>query len=95
MLGGRVALMKWTFSSLQGLEQEAEEDVGGKQNEREDDGASQAAQGAHALGFLLLFLGFLLCRGLLLGGVALASEAGVAIGCGCLLHAGAMGRRSV
>ena len=39
---------------LQGFEKEAEEDVGGKQDEGEDDGAAHAAPGGHA--FLFLFL---------------------------------------
>lgn len=39
---------------LQGFEKETEEDVGGKQDEGEDDGAAQAAPGGHA--FLFLFL---------------------------------------
>lgn len=46
------------ISSLQGVEEEAEEDVGGKEDEGEDDGAAHASPCRHAFAVFLL-LGFL------------------------------------
>ena len=46
------------FSLLEGVEEEAEEDVGGEEDEGEDDGAAHAAPCAHAFA-VFLFLGFL------------------------------------
>lgn len=45
---------------LEGFEEEAEEDVQGEEDKREDDGASQTTPCAHAIKILFL-LGFLFC----------------------------------
>ena len=82
---------------MQGLEEEAEEDVGGEQDEGEGDGAAKASPCAHDVLFFL-FLGFLFPCRLPLGGgwtfgavVAVAGQAGIAIGGGCLFHARLVG----
>jgi len=73
---------------LQGLKQETEEDVCGKQYQREHDGAAQAAPSGHAVALLLLFLaGLLLACGSFLGSFTIAGKTCVAIGCGRLFHA--------
>lgn len=83
---------------LEGLKQEAEENVGGKQDKGEDDGAHQATPGTHGLGFLFLLGFFIACvfflgRRTLAGDVAtIARESCVAIGSGCLFHSGLVGR---
>ena len=46
------------FSLLEGVEEEAEEDVGGEEDKGKDDGAAHAAPCAHAFA-VFLFLGFL------------------------------------
>ena len=46
------------FFSLDGVEQESEEDIGGEQDECGDDGTQQAAPAAHAVLVVFLF-GFL------------------------------------
>ena len=46
------------FPLLEGVEEEAEEDVGGEEDKGEDDGAAHAAPCAHAFA-VFLFLGFL------------------------------------
>ena len=61
---------RWVL--LKCFEEEAEEDVGEEQDEREDDGASQATQGTHA--FILFLLGFLFTRVFLFGGRSLSSS---------------------
>lgn len=53
---------------LQGVEQEAKENIGGKQHQCEDDGAAHAAQGAHAVRLLLFLFGFLFSCGFARGG---------------------------
>lgn len=59
--------MKWVFLPLlEGVEEEAEKDVGGEEDKGEDDGAAHAAPCAHAFA-VFLFLGFLFCRGFALG----------------------------
>ena len=51
--------MKWVFLPLlEGVEEEAEEDVGGEEDEGEDDGAAHASPCAHAFA-VFLFLVFL------------------------------------
>ena len=72
---------------LQGFEEQAEEDIGGEQDQGEDDGASQAAPCAHAVGFFLFR--FFLVAGLLLGGrlAAVTGQAGRSVGRRCLFHA--------
>ena len=78
---------------MKGLEEEAEENVGGEEDEGEDDGAAHASPCAHAVGSLFLF-GFLFsCR--FSGGrgvVAITGESCVAVGSGGLFHAWFVGR---
>ena len=78
---------------MKGLEEETEENVGGEQDESEDDGAAHTSPCAHAVGSLFLF-GFLFsCRFFGGSGVAaITGESRVAVGSGGLFHACFVGR---
>ena len=79
------------------FEEETKEDVGGKEHEGENDGAAHATPGADFLLAFFLF-GFLFGAFFLRGGgmcavIVAATDAGVAVGCLGLFHAGFGWRR--
>ena len=61
---------------MKGLKEEAKEDIGCEEQQREDDGAAHAAPCAHDVRFFLL--GFLFV-GFLLGSARVAAYAGITV----------------